>query len=106
MSQASAEHRSDAGVVTQTPSAAHRRTWLGYLTVPVVLGFVCLGLFLYVQSRELDTIEQRSLNIGSIGTALKEHIVLTAMATLDTLVISAPRGVLLTLPLKRSIIQR
>ncbi|QUL78452.1 ABC transporter permease [Brevibacterium sp. SMBL_HHYL_HB1] len=103
MSQTSAEHRSDAGVVAQTPSAAHRRTWMGYLTVPVILGLVCLGLFLYVQSRELDTIEQRSLNIGSIGTALQEHIVLTAVSTLVTLVIAVPLGVLLTRPLTRRI---
>lgn len=98
-----AENRADDGVVTQTPTAAHRRTWKGYLTVPVVLGLICLGLFLYVQSRDLDSIEQRSLNVGAITGALQEHIVLTAVSTLVTLIIAVPLGVILTRPLTRRI---
>src|SRR5699024_2731317 len=48
-------------------------------------------------------VQQRSLNIGSIGTSLQEHIVLTAVSTLFTLVIAVPLGVLLTRPLTRRI---
>ena len=92
----------DAEVV-QTQSARHRRTWLGYLTMPLILGLVCLGMFLYVQSRELDTIEARSLNTRTILTALQGHVALTAVSTLVTLVISVPLGVLLTRPLTRVI---
>lgn len=103
MSAPSAEPRADAGVVTQAPSVGHRRTLMGYLTIPVILGLVCLGLFLYVQDRELDSIEQRSLNITSITEALQEHIVLTAVSTLVTLIIAVPLGVLLTRPLTRRV---
>ncbi|GAA1853461.1 ABC transporter permease [Brevibacterium marinum] len=108
MSSSAAENRTpensvDGGVVTQTPSASHRRTWMGYLTIPVILGLVCLGLFLYVQSRELDSIEQRSLNVGAITAALQEHVVLTAVSTIVTLIIAVPLGILLTRPLTRRI---
>ena len=89
--------------VAQTPVARHRRTWTGYLTMPIVLGIACLAMFLYVQSRELDSIEARSLNTTTILTAVRAHIVLTAVSTLVTLVIAVPLGVLLTRPFTRRV---
>lgn len=103
MSSPAAENQADDGVVVQTPTASQRRTWKGYLTVPLILGLICLGLFLYVQSRELDSIEQRSLNVDAITKALQEHIVLTAVSTVVTLIIAVPLGVMLTRPLTRRI---
>lgn len=92
----------DAEVV-QAQSAPHRRSWLGYLTMPLILGLVCLAMFLYVQNRELDTIEARALNARTILTALQGHVALTAVSTLVTLLISVPLGVLLTRPFTRVI---
>ncbi|GAA4836792.1 ABC transporter permease [Garicola koreensis] len=87
----------------QAQSAPHRRSWLGYLTMPLILGLVCLAMFLYVQNRELDTIEARALNARTILTALQGHVALTAVSTLVTLLISVPLGVLLTRPFTRVI---
>lgn len=103
MSAPAASARKTDAEVVQTQSAPHRRSWLGYLTMPLILGLVCLGMFLYVQSRELDSIEARSLNAGTILTALQGHVVLTAVSTLVTLVISVPLGVLLTRPFTRMV---
>lgn len=93
----------DGAVSAPAPVASGRKGWAGYLTMPIVLGVVLLGLYLYVSSRELDTIEARSLNAGAITGALIEHIVLAAVSTVVTLVIAVPLGVLLTRPFTRRI---
>ena len=43
------------------PVRRERRTLGGYLFMPVFLALVCLALYLYVSSQELDTIETLSL---------------------------------------------
>lgn len=71
--------------------------------MPVFLALVCLGLYLYVSSQELDSIESRSLNASAITTALWEHIQLTAVSTVFVILIAVPLGVLLTRPFTRRI---
>jgi osmoprotectant transport system permease protein len=92
-----------AAEAVQTPAAPRRRSWAGYLTMPIVLALACLAMFLYVQNRELDSIEARSLNAGTILTAVQAHVVLTAVSTVVTLVIAVPLGVLHTRPFTRVI---
>lgn len=96
-----AEHT--AAEAVQTPTAPHRRSWTGYLTMPLILLAACLVMYLYVQSQELDSIEARSLNAKTITTAVMVHVKLTAVSTLVTLVIAVPLGVLLTRPFTRRI---
>lgn len=79
------------------------RGWLSYLLMPVVLGLVCLGLYLYVSAQELDSIEARSLNAGTIGTAVWRHVELTAVSTVLTLIIAVPLGVIFTRPFTRHV---
>jgi len=83
------------------PVRRERRTVASYLFMPLFLGLVCLGLYLYVQSQELDSIEQRSLNASNIGKALWEHIQLTAVSTFFVIIIAVPLGVFLTRPFTR-----
>lgn len=83
-------------LVVQTPPRPPRRSLLGYLLMPAILAVACIALYLYVGSRELDSIEARSLNAPRLTRALWEHIQLTAVSTALTLVIAIPLGVLLT----------
>lgn len=91
----------DQDVVTQTPPVTHHRSLTSYLIMPAILALACLSLYLYVRSRELDSIEARSLNTESLTTAIWEHIQLTAISTVLTLVIAVPLGILLTRPFAR-----
>ncbi|NJC23734.1 osmoprotectant transport system permease protein [Arthrobacter pigmenti] len=96
----------DVGTRVRTavvPSAAlpRHRSLAGYLVMPAILASACLIMYLYVSSRELDSIEARSLNAAALATATWEHIQLTAVSTLLTLVIAVPLGILLTRPFTR-----
>lgn len=79
-----------------TPELRTRRPLRAYLGTPIVLGLVLVALFVYVQSRELDTIEARALSASRLGTALAQHLWLTAVSTLVTLLIAIPLGIVLT----------
>ena len=77
--------------------------WVGYLTKPVLLGLVCLALYLYVSGLELDSIEQRELNAETITQRFIEHLQLTVAATVAVVVLAVTAGVLLTRPFARRI---
>lgn len=79
-----------------------RRSWTRYLTMPLVLAAVCLALFLYVSSQDLDTIEARALAPSRLTSALWQHILLAAVSTFFTLLIAVPLGVLLSRRFTRS----
>lgn len=88
----------DPNVVTTPRSGRERRSLVGYLFMPVFLALVCLALYLYASSQELDSIEARSLNAGSLTTAVWEHVQLTAVSTVIVIAIAVPLGVALTRP--------
>jgi len=72
---------------------------LRYLAMPAFLTGVCVWLYLYVTSKELDSIEQRFLNQEFLTQKLLEHVKLAGAATLLVIVIAVPLGILLTRPL-------
>lgn len=80
-----------------------RRSLAGYLLMPVLLAVVLLLLALWVNRRELDSIEARRANLDFIATATLQHISLTAVSTLIVLVIAIPVGIMLTRPWARNI---
>ncbi|RFU20985.1 ABC transporter permease [Geodermatophilus marinus] len=80
-----------------------RRQWLGWLTLPALLLLVCVGLWLYVSSRSLDSIEARSLNAATITEAFVQHLRLTAVSTVLVVLIAVPLGILLTRPFTRHV---
>jgi osmoprotectant transport system permease protein len=82
---------------------AGRSRLIGWLGMPVLLALVCLGLWLYISSRELDSIEARSLNAGTIRETLLRHIQLTVVSTVLVVAIAVPLGVLLTRPFTRRV---
>lgn len=77
--------------------------WLGYLVRPVVLGLVCLALFLWVGSLQLDSIERRVLNLDYITQRVIEHLWLAGIATLAVVALAVTTGVLLTRPFARRV---
>ena len=72
-----------------------------YLTMPLILGLVCAGLYLWIGSLELDSIERRSLNAEVITSRLFRHLQITVVATLIVVVLAVAAGVLLTRPALR-----
>ena len=78
------------------PSGAVRV--LRYLGMPIFLALACLGLYLYIGSKDLDSIEQRSLNANVITQRLIEHVQLAGISTVIVVVLAVTTGVLLTRP--------
>ncbi|MFN2471007.1 MAG: ABC transporter permease [Gaiellaceae bacterium] len=69
--------------------------------MPAFLSLVCLALYLYVSRRELDSIEQRTLNADYLRERLIEHINLAAVSTVVVLMLAVPLGILVTRPITR-----
>ena len=80
-----------------------RRNLMGYVTTPLLLLAVLLGLYLYVQAQELSSGEARRLNSDVIVSATLEHIQMTVVSTVLVLVIAIPVGIMLTRPFARSV---
>ncbi|MBV9844003.1 MAG: ABC transporter permease [Kutzneria sp.] len=80
------------------PGRSALRTTAGLLFTPILLSAVCLALFAYLGSRDLDDIERRSINAEVIGRSLVEHLRLVALSTVIVVVIAVPLGILLTRP--------
>jgi osmoprotectant transport system permease protein len=83
------------------PAARPRATtWVGFVVRQSIIPIVCLiilaGLYFYIQSKTLDSIEQRTVNRQYIQDRVIEHVKLTALASLLIVAISVPLGVMLT----------
>lgn len=70
--------------------------WTRHLAMPISLALVCLVLYLWVHSHQLDSIEQRSLNPATISRLLIQHLELALASTIVVIVVAVPLGVLLT----------
>lgn len=76
---------------------------LRYIGMPIFLALVCLALYLYISSIELDSIEQRNINAQVITARLIEHIQLAAVSTVIVVVLAVSTGVVLTRPFARRV---
>lgn len=74
-----------------------------YLVMPIFLILVCLTLYLVISGRQLDSIEQRSLNGPYIIHTVLRHLEITAVATVLVVLISVTAGVILTRPVMRRV---
>src|SRR5215203_6258679 len=87
--------------VRQEPSAkgvAGAPRLLRYLVCRLLLEIICLALYLYVGSLQLDSIEKRILNTGFLFSRVVEHIELAAVSTVIVVVLAVTTGILLTRP--------
>lgn len=62
-----------------------------------------LALYVWINSKDLDSIEQRRINMDFILTATQEHIELTLVSTVFVVLIAIPLGILLTRDFLKSI---
>lgn len=69
-----------------------------YLIMPAFLVAVCVALYLWVGTFELDSIEQRTLNQDYIVQRVVQHLQLSAVATVLVVALSVTAGVILTRP--------
>ncbi|MBW3604629.1 MAG: ABC transporter permease [Actinobacteria bacterium] len=74
-----------------------------YVAVPVVVALACGLMYLYVQGRELDSIEGRLINASNIRRFATEQITISLWATAFTLLVAIPLGIALTRPWARRI---
>ena len=101
----------EAGKTPQTPESSGKtgngsgtgRTLARYLVMPVFLAAVCVGLYLWIGSLDLDSIEQRSINRELIFRSMIRHVEITAVATLIVVALAVTAGVILTRPAFRRI---
>ncbi len=76
---------------------------LRYLGMPIFLGLACLALYLYIGTKELDSIEQRSMNAGVIIEQTARLVQLAAVSTVIVVILAVTVGILLTRPLTRRV---
>lgn len=93
------EEDGDATVTAAEIGPVRRRgrfPLLGYLGMPVVLATSALLLYLWIQSKELDSIEARRVNAEVIRDSLYVHLRLSAVSTVIVILLAVPFGILLT----------
>src|SRR5215210_5945487 len=76
---------------------------LRYLAMPIFLGLACLALYLYVNVHGLDSIEQRSLNAGTLIQQTATLLKLAVISTAIVVTLSVTTGILLTRPFARRV---
>jgi osmoprotectant transport system permease protein len=76
---------------------------LRYLGMPIFLALACLALYLYISSKELDSIERRSINAGVIIEQTARLVQLAAVSTVIVVILAVTVGILLTRPLTRRV---
>ena len=84
-----------------TPTPRHRRNVRHLLAMPAVILVLLVGLYLYVHSVDLDSIEQRTLNRTFIVDSVLGHLKITFLATVLILLIAIPLGIVLSRPWAR-----
>ncbi|QIN84984.1 ABC transporter permease subunit [Rubrobacter tropicus] len=71
--------------------------------MPVFLVAVCAGLYVWLGTLDLDSIERRSINSDVILRSVVRHLEITAVATLVVVVLAVATGVVLTRPAFRKV---
>ncbi len=101
----------EAGASPQTPEPSGKtsrasgagRTLARYLVMPAFLAAVCAGLYLWLGSLDLDSIEQRSINREVIVRSIIRHLEITGIATVIVVALAVTAGVILTRPAFRRV---
>ena len=94
------EQRSPAGPAGSSEGTSVRHV-LGLVATPVALLGVLLVLYLYISSRDLDSIEARQLNRETLTRQVWEHVQLSVAAAAVIVALAVPLGIVLTRPWAR-----
>ncbi len=88
-------------VDVRSPTPLTGRRWMRYAAMPAFCTVVLIGLYLYVSSKELDTIEARRLSSDFILQSTLRHLELVVVSTVLVILIAVPLGILFTRPFMR-----
>jgi osmoprotectant transport system permease protein len=88
----------DPALLERTRDPSERRSWTGELVTPAVLAVICAGLWAYLASQDLDSIERRALSWQLVWQRLGQHVGLVLVSTLVVIAVAIPVGVALTRP--------
>jgi osmoprotectant transport system permease protein len=94
-----------AGVAEDAAAArrTRRATLVRYLGMPTFLLTVLAGLYVYVSTRDLGSVETRSLAPDVLLAQTQQHITLTLLSTFFVLLLAVPLGILITRPATKGI---
>lgn len=81
---------------TATVATADRPGFARYVAQPLACVAVVAACLLYVRIADVSTSEARSLAVGNLLTLLRQHLAVSLIATVLTVVVAIPVGVLLT----------
>jgi len=84
------------GTPVTIKGANHRPTLLEWLGMPAFLAAVFAATYFWVNSQDLDSIEQRVLTRDDLVERTVQHLQLTAVSTLIVLMLAIPLGIVLT----------
>lgn len=84
-----------ATATDQRPGASTTR-WTRYLLRPALIVLILVGVAVWLNVVELDSIEQRRLNTSTVIAATWRHIQLVAISTTLVVALAIPAGVALT----------
>lgn len=90
-----------AEVVDPVASSADRRmsgSVLSWLGMPVFIVALLAVTYVWISGRELDSIEERTLNQDILTEKLVEHLQLTFISTVLVVLIAIPLGIMVTRP--------
>ncbi len=81
------------------------RTWaqVSRLGMPIFIVAVLLATYLWVNSLELDSIEERTLTADKLWKGLRQHLNLTFVSTILVVLIAIPAGIAVTRPAFRRV---
>ena len=84
------------GVAVDAPAHSGARRLLRLLGLPVLLVLITLGVWVYVRTAELDSIEARLLAPSRLVDQTLRHLQLVAVSTVVVVALAVPLGVLAT----------
>ncbi|MGB0100213.1 MAG: hypothetical protein WBP61_08015, partial [Nocardioides sp.] len=78
-----------------------KTSWVSWWGMPIFLLAIGAATYFWVNSLDLDTIEERVLNQQVLTEKLVEHLKMVAISTAIVIAIAIPLGILLTRPFAR-----
>jgi osmoprotectant transport system permease protein len=84
----------DLSAVKSSRAKERGATAIRWSTAPVLVAVVLIATFLWVGSLKLDSIELRTLNPEYITARIREHLVLSIVASVLVAVLAIPAGIL------------
>ncbi|MGB0099072.1 MAG: ABC transporter permease [Nocardioides sp.] len=90
-----------AVAAAKSEQVTRKTSWISWWGMPIFLLVIGATTYFWVNSLDLDTIEQRVLNQEVLTEKLLEHLKMVAISTAIVIAIAIPLGILLTRPFAR-----